>query len=126
MNAVNYQTKDWWPCEIYFGVRNKTLTTHVSLSWPWRILRISYSYCIVNTRPGLTGMFEVVIQDSINSEIHRTSFWNLQWTPGGVPSRGVKGPRREVSRSFPSRAHVKNEWSYTSYLLHGAESFLRS
>jgi hypothetical protein len=90
---------------------------HVSLSWPWHILRISCSYRLVNplspelnpicyflallahdflhvsrirvnNRPCLTGIFKILIQDSINSEIYERSFWKLQWTPGGVPPRG--------------------------------------
>jgi hypothetical protein len=45
----------------------------------------------------------------------------IQWVPG-APSLGVKRPGREVEHSPPSRAEVKNAWSYTSTLpvrLHG-------
>jgi hypothetical protein len=37
----------------------------------------------------------------------------IQWVPGAL-SLGVKWPGREADHSFPSRAEVKNAWSYTS------------
>jgi hypothetical protein len=35
-------------------------------------------------------------------------------TGGRALSLGVERPGREADHSFPSRAEVKNEWSYTS------------
>jgi hypothetical protein len=32
----------------------------------------------------------------------------------GVPTLGVKRPKREANHSPPSRAEIKNGWSYTS------------
>jgi len=32
----------------------------------------------------------------------------------GIVSRGMKQPERDVDQSHPSRAEIKNEWSYTS------------
>jgi hypothetical protein len=37
----------------------------------------------------------------------------IQWVPGALPL-GVKRPGHETDHSPPSRADVKNAWSYTS------------
>jgi len=63
--------------------RRTYLYLGLGVSWGY-----TCSYCLVNTRPCLTGIFKILIQGSTNSEIHKTSFWNLQWTPGGVPPLG--------------------------------------
>jgi hypothetical protein len=45
----------------------------------------------------------------------------IQWVPGAL-SRGIKRTGPEADHSPPSRAEVKNAWSYTSTLpirLHG-------
>jgi hypothetical protein len=37
----------------------------------------------------------------------------IQWIPGALPL-GVKRPGREADHSPPSRAEIKNAWSYSS------------
>jgi len=60
--------------------------------------------------PPMIRDFLIYISVQINPGVHYVSYT-------GVVSLGVKGPRREVDRSSPSTAEVKNEWSYTPTLL---------